>query len=149
MDADQLQKVGISPLKPWFDAVDNAETKAELFKLMAANKRYGVGTPVALYVGTNSKNSNEHIAYLSQSGLNLPDREYYLKKDEKSVEIREKYVAFVNDLFAMAEMNQQPGETILKMETELSKGHWARVQLRDPDKTYNKKALAGFDDELS
>lgn len=78
--------------------------------------------------------------YVSQSGLGLPDRDYYLKDDEKFEEFRNAYVEYAEDILGMVGVEDAAGaaERILKLETQLAEIQWSRVESRDANKTYNK-----------
>jgi putative endopeptidase len=83
---------------------------------------------------------------LSQGGLGLPDRDYYLKEDPKTKEIREKYVGHVTKMLELA--GEKPdaatadAKAVMTVETQLAKPSFTRVENRDPQKTYNKMTLA-------
>jgi endothelin-converting enzyme len=89
--------------------------------------------------------------YLTQSGLGLPDRDYYFKEDEKIQDIRKKYLVFISEMFSLAgiEDGQLKAEKILKIETDLAKGHWTRVENRDMNKTYNKYSVKDLQKQVS
>src|SRR5262249_47700889 len=89
---------------------------------------------------------------LDQGGLGLPDRDYYLKDDPKSVELRQKYLAHVQRMFELAgeppDKAKADAQTVMRMETALAKGSLDRVSRRDPEKVYHlmkKEDLAKLD----
>jgi putative endopeptidase len=99
-------------------------------------------------VGQDDKNANQYIPSLSQGGTSLPDRDYYLKNDARSKAVRAAYMSYVTDLFTMTgdepNMAKHKATAIINIETGLAKAQMSRVEMRDPQKTYNKFSLADF-----
>ena len=135
---------GLKPLEPLFARIAAVTDKKQLPAVLAELSQIGVATPFALYVNQDSKDSSKYAVWINQSGLGLPDRDYYLNDaDEKNRDIRAKYIALVERTLA------QSGDTnaaanardILQLETALAKSQWSRVENRDPVKTYNKVTL--------
>ena len=89
------------------------------------------------YVDVDGKNSERCVVNLTQGGLGLPDESYY--HDEKFAEVREKYVAYLARMFALAGRDDPDAgaATVMAVETRLSQGHWERAETRDVQKTYN------------
>lgn len=144
-DSAGIEKNGLASVQPILNRIGAVKTTAELNQVIAELIRIGVNTPFGLYVSRDAKNSAQYITYLGQSGLNLPDKEYYLSKDAKFVTLRKQYVAHMQKMFKLARMeNQQAAEQILKLETRLAEFHWDRKDLREPEKTYNKKSFKAF-----
>ncbi|HET9680243.1 MAG TPA: M13-type metalloendopeptidase, partial [Gammaproteobacteria bacterium] len=114
-----------------------------LVKVMAHLSRIGVGNPFGGYVGADAKNSDQYILYLYQSGLGLPDRDYYLSDAKKFQELRAAYQAHIEKMFRLAgwENPAQAAENIVALETRFAKNHWTRVESRNATKTYNKYSL--------
>jgi putative endopeptidase len=143
MDTVLIEKLGLTPLKVELARIEDITSKNELVELMADFIRSGVQTPFYYYINQDLKQSDQYISYLHQSGLGLPDRDYYFSKDQKFQDIRTKYGDYIANLLNLANVEQAVGkaETIVQMETALAKGHWSRVENRDRDKTYNKYTL--------
>jgi putative endopeptidase len=99
---------------------------------------------LALSVGQDRKNVTRYVPQVSQSGTTLPDRDYYLKNDAGSVEIRSKYRKHLSNMFGLIgkshEESEKAADAIMRIETALAKAQMTRVELRDPYKTYNKFA---------
>ena len=144
LDADMAETLGLNPLRGDLARIANLKNHADLATLWGEWQQYRVGTPVVLYVSQDSKNSSEYITGASQAGLGLPDRDYYLKDDEKSKEILAKYQAFIEKMWTLAglENASKAAAGILALETELAKLHWTRIKNRDRNATYNKMTLA-------
>jgi len=93
----------------------------------------------------DSKNSKMNIAKFSQGGLGLLDRDYYLGQDQRSKEIRDRYVIFMENLFVLAGETKSEAEKdaakVMEIETRLAKASFTKVELRDPVKNYNKMSF--------
>ena len=148
MDTAAIDAAGVSGIECILVSIEAASTKEELVALFGKLAPKGVSTPVGLYIGANSKNSKMNTVYASQSGLNLPDRDYYLQDNEKFEDIRQAYVAHINNMFALSGQEPTVGESILALETKLAAISWSRLERRDPDKRYNKKNLKDWDATL-
>lgn len=141
MDTVAIEKRGIAPLQPDLDRIgaitDNASLLAELARLQAR------GVPVLFLFSArpDARDSDRTIANLSQGGLSLPDRDYYLKTDPKSREIRDRYVKHVQNMFQLAgdspEAAAAKAKYVLEFETVLAGASLDRVSLRDPDRSYH------------
>lgn len=142
MDSTKQNELGAQPIQPMLEEIKALTTKEDFLKLSAEYSKKGIGSMFGMYVGQDDKNSSAYITHIYQSGLTLPDRDYYLKDDAKSVEIREKYVEHIVKMFSLLgdeeAVAKSKAETILKIETDLAKVSMSRVERRDPEKTYNK-----------
>ena len=143
MDTLLLEDLGLTPLEVELARIDNITSKTELVELAAEFVQSQVEVPFYYYVDQDAKQSDQYISHLYQSGLGLPDRDYYINEDPKFKEIRTKYLAYLENLFHLIGKDQASSKAkkILQMETALAKGHWTRVENRDRDKTYNKYSL--------
>jgi len=148
MDTAAIDAAGISGIEPILASIDAVNSKEELMAIFGKLAPKGVKTPVGLYIGTDSKNSKMNTVYASQSGLNLPDRDYYLQDNEKFADIRQAYVTHINKMFAMSGIEETSGADILALETKLAEISWSRLERRDPNKRYNKKNLKDWDATL-
>lgn len=142
MDSTKQNELGAQPILPMLEEIAALTTKEDFLKLSAEYSKKGIGSMFGMYVGQDDKNSSAYITHIYQSGLTLPDRDYYLKDDAKSVEIREKYTEHIVKMFSLLGdedvVAKSKAETILKIETDLAKVSMSRVERRDPEKTYNK-----------
>jgi putative endopeptidase len=146
MDEARLETLGLEPLAPVFQRIEAIKSKREIPSLIAFLSLIGVDTPYAPYVHLDAKDSTRYVVDLSQSGLGLPDRDYYLQDDPKLKEMRAEYRAHVEKMLSMSGDRQAAAhaQEILRLETELAKVQWTKVQNRDPVKTYNKVPIAGL-----
>ena len=147
LDEAAADAKGVTPVRPWLDAIKAAPDKAALAAESATLQREGVD-PVfdAGDVSADDKDPRANIFHLGQGGLGLPDRDYYLKDDPKLAEARAAYVAYLATLLTLAgEPAAQPrAQAVMAFETKLAQAHWTRIDSRDSDKTYNKWSAADF-----
>ncbi len=147
MDVDAVDKRGISGLQADLDTIGKLKDAHELAPLLARLQlAYG---SVLLFRGGSTQdldNSEQVIAELDQGGLGLPDRDYYTKEDDKSKEIRARYLQHVQKVFELAgdsaESAKQNAQTILRLETLLAKASLTRVERRDPYKLKHQMSVA-------
>ena len=147
MDEQRLDALGIAPIQPELDRIATLKSKTEIPALIAHLNRLGVTTPYDFGVHLDAKDSTRYVADVSQSGLGLPDRDYYLKQDDtKLLAAREKYQEFVQTIFRMSGDKEaaESAKNIVALETALAKVQWTKVENRDPVKTYNKLDFTQF-----
>jgi len=146
MDTATLAKKGLDPLKSELDRIAAIKDMAGIADEVARLQRTGVGVLFSFGAQPDPKDSNRTIAGLRPGGLSLPDRDYYLKTDAKSVEIRQHYVQHLTNMFQLAGDKPAAAATkaaaVLDFETILAKHSLDRVSMRDPNKTYNMKPRA-------
>ena len=150
MDVERVDSLGLTPLTPQLDAVKALKDKAELPALFARLQRDGVSIPFSWYVNNDAKNSSQYGVYLSQSGLGLPDRDYYFKDDEAGKKLIADYQAYLTDMFSMAGHADAAAaaQRVYALEKALAEHHWTRVESRNADKTYNKTASAELNAQM-
>lgn len=143
MDVEHANELGIKPLADEFQRIDAVASKDDLVKLFAHYQRIGVQSPMGMYVNTDAKQSDRYIVYFYQSGLGLPDRDYYLSDEKKFQDIRAQYLAHIGNMLQLAGMDDSEAAAtkILALESRLAKNQWSRVESRDDTKTYNKYAV--------
>ena len=155
MDEARAEQLGIEPIAARLAMIDAIQTKTELVATLAKLSKFGVSGPLVCSVSTDAKKSDQHILRISQSGLGLPDRDYY--GDEKFKAKLAAYQAYIEQILALAKIAnaQQAAIDIVALETRIARAHWSKVENRDVDKTYNKMGLAelakltpGFDWQL-
>lgn len=149
MNEAKLESLGVSPLKEQMTNIDNITDKKQIPELIANLNQIGVTTPIAINIHQDARDSSTEIADIGQSGLGLPDRDYYLKADDKNLKlIKQKYIDHISKMLGMSgDKNwHQDAIDIVNLETELAKIQWTKVQNRDPVKTYNKVVLAKLPD---
>ena len=144
MNSAAVEAKGLAPLQPWLNQVRNTRSKATLPALYADADRVGIATPFRMFVGQDRKASDRYALNVSQGGLGMPDRDYYLSTDPKQVETRNKYLLHLTNMLTLAgEANAAArAQAILDFETKIAEVHWTRAESRDALKTYNKLSLA-------
>ena len=149
MDDKAINAKGITVLKPDLARISAMRSKSDLTAVAAYLTRIDAAPFVHFSSGPDAKNSMQVIADLDQGGLGLPDRDYYFKTDEKSVDIRRQYVAHVEKMLELAGATPasaaKQAQAILTIETELAQASLDRVARRDPEKLYHKKSVQELD----
>lgn len=140
MDSAKIEELGLQPLEEEFQLIKNVDSWDALAELFAHHRIIGVQRPFTYGVGQDDKNSEEYILFFNQSGLGLPDRDYYFTEGEKFEDIRIKYIGYLTKILELANDNDalKIATKVMKMEMDLAENHWTRVENRDRDKTYNK-----------
>jgi putative endopeptidase len=145
MDEPAIEKLGAKPLDPELKRIDAITSKDAILDALVQLHRVGVGVFFEFGSEPDAKNSIQTIAAMDQGGLGLPDRDYYLKDDPKSVKLREEYAEHVQkmlELLGESPANAAAGaKVVLRIETDLAKGSLDRVARRDPNQTYHKLSL--------
>lgn len=143
MDTNKLEADNYAPLTTDLGSIMVLVDAKDVMNYVGKMHRKGLPAFFGFGVNQDVKKSDEYACYLSQAGLGLPDRDYYLKDDEKSKNIRKEYLNHISRMFQMIGNNTPESEKIandiLEFETALAKASMTRVERRDPDKTYNKK----------
>ncbi|MFA6169332.1 MAG: M13 family metallopeptidase [Candidatus Margulisiibacteriota bacterium] len=145
MDEKKIEKAGIKPLADELARIEAINDLKGLTLAVAHLHQYSADPLFHIFVGPDYANSDLNIAELYQGGLNLPDRDYYLKDDKYSKEIRAKYQQYVTKMFmlmgAVKAEAEAKAKVVLKIETGLAKISRDKVALRDPRKNYNPLSL--------
>lgn len=147
MDEDAIEAAGLAPIQPGLAKIRGVKTGAEAMALMS-NPELGIRSTIASWVGVDLKDNENYIVYLSQAGLGMPNRNYYLDDDEKSVGLRADYKTYLETMLGEAGLDNvsDRADAIMAFETKLAEVHWTPVQRRDRTKTYNKRTLAELTD---
>ncbi|TCO04427.1 M13 family metallopeptidase [Natronoflexus pectinivorans] len=149
MDTLLLEEQGISPIRPFLERIDAIDSKEELQTVIAELHQTGIRPLFGMGASQDRKNTDWMIASVGQGGLGMSDRDYYLKDDARSTEIREGYKHFIAQMFSLAGYDDQEAEkaveAIMQIETSLAESSMDRLTLRNPYATYHIMTL----DELS
>ena len=142
MDENAIEKAGTRPLDSDLKSIADLKSKDALAAEIIRLHREGVNVLFRFGSEQDFKDANQVIAEASQGGMALPDRDYYLKVDPKSVELRKQYVAHVQKMFELVgdtpDKAAVGAKTVMDLETALAKGALDRTSRRDPDKVYHK-----------
>ena len=140
MDSARIEALGLKSLQPELERIAGIKSHGELARAFATNTMVGVRNPFAAGVQQDPKNSDAYIIGIGQSGLGMPDRDYYLRSDARFTKVRDAYVAYVARMLELAEQPDPQGaaQRILALETRLAEKQWDRARNRDRNATYNK-----------
>ncbi|MCL1079955.1 M13 family peptidase [Parashewanella spongiae] len=140
MNTDKIEALGITPLTAILSEITAAKTHDDIASLMGKLLVNGTSIPFGFYVNNDAKNSSQYAVYFYQAGLTLPDRDYYLKDDEKFVANRKALRQYTQDLLTQAGYKNAKNapESVLSIEHFIAENQWDRVQTRDANKRYNK-----------
>lgn len=140
MNTDRIDEVGIAPLQDEIAAIRNLESVEDVYQQFGRMQVYGVSGPIGFFVSTDAKDSSQYLAAIAQSGTSLPDRDYYLKDDEKYSQARAALKSYIEKLFELSELSEYSGsaDAIIELETKLAEAQWTRTELRNAEKRYNK-----------
>ncbi len=144
MNSEKRNNLGVTPIQPLFSTINKLKNKNELSAFFGKYQAVGVGSPLAFYISVDAKDSSNYATHIWQSGLGLPDKDYYFNDTERHRELRAGYVAHIEKMFELAgiKSGKKSAQTIMAIETKLATFHWTRVQTRDSEKRYNKFAVS-------
>ena len=131
---------GMAPIQPYMARIKAADTPMKLMTLFA---QPGYASPIGASVDPDLKQSDVNAFYLGQGSLGLPDRDYYLKQDARSQDIRAKYLGYLTFLMGKLGYADAAGtaKAVLALETRMAEAQWDRVIERNTDLTYNKLTM--------
>ncbi len=150
MDQDRRNKEGLAPVKPLLDEMEAAKTLDQLHDLQLKYAKIGYGVPFGSYFGADDKNVTRNILCLSQGGLTLGQKDYYLNNDKATSDIRDAYKKHLVRMFKLygftdAQASAKAAD-VFRAETELAIASKSNTELRDPQANYNKMSLKEFED---
>lgn len=154
VDLERVNELGISPVADLLTQIDAVSSHTQVVEFFATTNELGIDGPFNFRIGQDVKSPDNYILITWQSGLGLPDRDYYFDESERGMELRTKYVNFIADLLSLSDYTdaKAAAERIMAVETQLAEHHWDKVDNRDPIKRYNKVSgeelaamLANFD----
>ncbi len=149
MDSTNIEEQGIDPLKPELARIDAIKSRSDLLDEIAHLKSISVRNTFGSYISQDDKNSSMMALKLEQGGLGMPNRDYYLKKDERTTKIRKAYGKHVENMFVLLGKDsldaQKESVAMIKLETSLATASRKLEDLRDPYANYNKMSLRQLD----
>ncbi|MEQ8550985.1 MAG: M13 family metallopeptidase [Cyclobacteriaceae bacterium] len=144
MDSMLAEKAGVQALKKWFDKIDGIEKRSDIQAVLADMHKTGYGGFHWESSMANMKNSQINSLYVGAGGLGLPNRDYYTKQDEKSKEIRTKYLEFLDKMFRLAEVEGNTtlmADKVMNLETRLAEASLTPIERRNRLALYNPKTF--------
>jgi putative endopeptidase len=145
LDEATVEKLDAKPILPYLDAVKKAKTHEDMARSMGGAERGFGSSFFGASVGDDAKNPDKNVLYISQGGLGLADREFYLRDNFKPQ--KERYQKYVADMLTLIGWNEpeKSAADIVALETSLAEAHWTRAESRNRDKTYNLTTLADLE----
>jgi predicted metalloendopeptidase len=148
MDEDKANELGADPIRDQLNSIQRIESLDDVVTEFGKLGRQSVGSPIGTFISIDRKDATRYVTILVQSGTTLPDRDYYLNKDEPQYEAARKALReYVNKLFELAGIEaNDPGAQVLEIESKLAEAQWPRVEMRDAERTYNSFTVDGLAD---
>jgi len=148
MDTASMNKWDYTPVKPLLAKIAAVKNYKDLLAVSAGTYTDGDGFLFGFYAAPDDRNSKMNVAHFDQTGLGLPDKDYYFNNDSATVNIRAAYVKYIATLFTLTGVDAKAAVTkangVLKLETSIAQASLSPVELRDPIKNYNKFAVRDF-----
>jgi putative endopeptidase len=148
MDTAAINKRGYEPIKPLLTRIDGVADLSSLLKLIIEEQKVGDGSIIGFYVGPDDKHSTVNIAQFYQTGIGLPEREYYFKTDSSTIKIQKAYKTYLSKLLQLtgtdAATAEKNANTVYDIEKQLAASHRTNVELRDVKANYNKLPVAAL-----
>ncbi len=146
MDSAAIEKLGHKPIKDFLDGITALSSKTQVLKHINYLRSQSISSPLyRIGVGQDAKDVTKYIISIGQGGTTLPDRDFYLKNDARSQKIRADYTAYIIKLFTLTGENNVKAManaiTVMAMETAMAQAQMSRVEMRDPNRLYNKFSI--------
>ena len=152
MDSVTIESLGFQPLQPYLRQIDSLETAGDVMKFIASQWKLNHPLLTGQYVAPDDKNSNKNLLVFYQSGLGLPDRDYYFMKDEGTKDVVHSYLEYAARLFRLTGDDSvtaaKNAAAVYQLEYQLAASHRTNVELRDPQSNYHKMAVADLDKKM-
>ena len=146
MDTLTINKRGYDPIKPLLSKIDSIQNVAALMQFVANGAKANIGSILAFAIGPDNKNSSLNIAHIYQTGIGMPERDYYFKTDAPNVAIQDAYKKYLTGLFTLtgtdAATALKNSTLIYGIEKQIAGSHKTNIELRDIDANYNKMPVA-------
>lgn len=144
MNTEARNAAGITSIQPILDKISQLKDKNDVASFLGEYQAKGVNGPLYFYISVDAKDSSNYATHIYQSGLGLPDRDYYFNEAERFSNLREGYVKHIANMFSLAglENGTSASQAIMNFETKLAGFHWTKVESRDSNKRYNKFAVS-------
>ena len=151
MDEERVNALGASPLDGLFARIDALESHDDVVRFFGETNELGVDAPFNIFINQDVKSPDRYVVITWQTGLGLPDRDYYFDDSERGQEILAKYREYVEEVLELSGHadGAAAADRILELETRLAENHWDKVDNRDANKRYNKVTDAELTEMLS
>jgi predicted metalloendopeptidase len=144
MDSARIEALGITPLRGELARIAAISSTGQLPAAFAHLSSIGIASPMAVSVGPDLKESSRNVVLIGQSGIGLPDRDYYLLQDARMQEVRRAYQLYISRLLELAKQPDPAGAAarVLALESAIATKQWDRARLRDRNAAYNPMSVA-------
>ena len=151
MDTATINKRGFKPVKPVLNDIDKIKDIPSLMHFVTNNTMVGNGSILSFYVGPDDKNSQMNIAHANQTGIGLPDRDYYFSEDTETVAIQQAYKKYLSSLFRLTGSSEaeakEKADLVYDIDKQIAQSHRTRIERRDVKANYNKMAVSDLDEK--
>ncbi|UEG49794.1 M13 family metallopeptidase [Ferruginibacter lapsinanis] len=153
MDSINAEQLGYQPIKKDLERINAIKNIDGIITEITYQHTKGITAPLFNFsIYQDAKITTKYITHLDQGGTVLPDRDYYLKNDNRSIDIRKEYLSYIIDLFILTGTDSvlapDKATTIIELETQLAKAQISKVELKNPEKTYNKLNINDYSKNL-
>lgn len=151
MDTIRINERGFEPIQPLLDRINSINAISELMQFVASEFKSENSSLISMGVSPDDENSGVNMLHFYQTGLGLPDRDYYFKTDESTIEIQKAYQSYLSTLFELTGNDNAEKRTaiVYDIERQLAEVHKTRVELRDIKANYNKMAVSDLNKNQS
>lgn len=153
MDTEVINARGYEPIQPILGGIDAIQDVPGMMDFVTAQIERGNNSIIGMNVSPDQENSSINILHFSQSGLGLPDRDYYFKTDSATVGIQKAYKTYISTLFELTGSSkadaQKSAEAVYEIEQSLAESHKTRIERRVVKENYNKMAISELDSKMS
>jgi len=151
MSEEKANALGLSPLDAILAEIDALPDHDAVAAFFGSSSEIGLRAPLRLRVAQDVKSPDRYVVIASQSGLGLPDRDYYFDETKRGLQLRQAYQDYIEAMFGLSGRAESTSvaERIMGLETQLAEHHWDKVDNRDPEKRYNKRTDAELSEMLS
>ena len=144
MDTARINTLGFEPLEAIFTKIESIDDISSMMNFVTAELSLGNESILSMYVSPDNENSSVNMLHFGQTGLGLPDRDYYFKSDAATLEIQDAYKTYLVTLFTLSAQKEAEKKalTVYNIETKLAASHKTRVERRNIKANYNKIEVA-------
>ncbi|GAB5553171.1 MAG: M13 family peptidase [Saprospiraceae bacterium] len=147
MNTDRINERGFQPIQPILDRINAINSISELMQFVANESKSGNPSLISMRISPDNENSSVNMVHFGQTGLGLPDRDYYFKTDDSTIGIQEAYQNYLSTLFELTgnDNAENSTATVYGLEKQLAEVHKTRVERRNVKANYNKLAVSDLD----
>ncbi|MFK8112362.1 MAG: M13 family metallopeptidase [Rubripirellula sp.] len=142
LDTETRNKAGTKPIRSMLQQISRIRSKKDFAATLGSLSRNGIYGPLVPYVNVDARDSDNYAIYVTQAGLTMPDRDYYLEDDDRYVKLREEVQVYMADMLKHVQVADPiaAAKAVFEIEKKIAEKHWTKTENRDPVKTYNKNS---------